>query len=621
MVLATLPALAQGAINMAQAPDLAELTLEQLGNITVTSASRREEPLSEAPAAIFVITAEDIRRSGVNSIPEALRLAPNLHVARADNNQYAISARGFNNVLANKMLVLIDGRTVYTPLFSGVFWEAQDTLLVDIDRIEVISGPAATLWGANGVNGVINISTLAASRTQGTLLLGAAGTQAVGAAARFGGTLGADGHYRVYAKYFDRENLKLATGADIRDASKRAITGFRADWERAGGGMTLQGDAYWGDIDQAPEARSISGMNLLGRWRRELAADSHVRLQAYYDRTDREHPGTFKEALDILDIDFQHSFYPVRTHHLVWGGGYRYARDRVENTAANAFIPDDRKLRWANLFAQDEIVLRPDLHLTIGLKVETNVYTGTEWLPNVRVAWHPTANQLVWGAVSRAVRAPSRIDRDFFLPGVPPHLLLGNDTFASEIAKVAELGYRAQLSPDASFSATLFHHEYPNLRSVAPLGAQLSFANDIEGKTNGIEVWGSYRVTPAWRLTAGLVEMHHRRTVISGRRDLGGMASLGTDPKRTAQLRSAWDFSERFGFDLAVRHVGELGAGVVPAYTVLDARLGWRPRPGLELSFIVRNALDRDYSEWGAAPTSRALLERNFMLRAVWRIS
>jgi iron complex outermembrane receptor protein len=620
-LIAACPGSAHAAIALAQAPDLAELSLEQLTRVTVTSASRREERLIEAPASIFVISAEDIRRSGATSIPEALRLAPNLHVARADNNQYAISARGFNNVLANKMLVLIDGRTVYTPLFSGVFWEAQDTLLSDIERIEVISGPAATLWGANGVNGVISITTLPASRTQGALVQGAAGSRERGVAARFAGALGADGNYRVYAKYFDRDNLKLVTGEAIRDASQRAATGFRADWDRGQDGFTLQGDAYWGDIDQAPEARSISGANLLARWRQQLADNSVLRLQVYYDRTDREHPGTFKEALDTIDVDLQHSFNPWSTHHLVWGGGYRISRDRVENSAAQAFIPADRTLRWGNVFAQDEITLpNPDVQLTLGLKLETNIYTGTEWLPNARLSWHPAPDHLIWGALSRAVRAPSRIDRDVFFPGVAPFALVSNETFAAEVVKVAEIGYRGQLSTELSFSATAFHHEYPNLRSV-DLSPALRpvFANTIEGHTDGVEAWGSYRVMPKWRLTGGWVEQRQRRNVIAGQRDLGGLALLGTDPKRTAQLRSAWDITPRHEIDFAVRHVGELGDGVVPAYTVADARIGWRPIRGLELSLVVQNLFDRDYSEWGAAPAARALLERTFLLKAEWK--
>jgi len=310
--LLVLAALATSAYaNFQQVADIADLDLEQLTRIKVTTASRREERVIEAPASIFVISAEDIRRSGATSLPEALRLAPNLTVARADNNQYAISARGFNNVLANKLLVLLDGRTLYTPLFSGVFWEAQDFAMDDIDRIEVISGPGATLWGANAVNGVINIITLPASRTQGTLVRAVAGTDERGALVRYGGALPNGGSFRVYGKYWDRDNQELQGGGDIRDASKRATGGFRADWEGGIDQWTLQGDGYWGDIDQVPAARKISGANLLGRYTRRLGGDSSLLVQAYYDRTDREHPMQFKEALDIVDIEVQHSLKPA----------------------------------------------------------------------------------------------------------------------------------------------------------------------------------------------------------------------------------------------------------------------------------------------------------------------
>ncbi len=606
-------------MRLAQAQDLADLELEQLTRVTVVSASRREEKLIEAPASIFVINAEDIRRSGATTLPEVLRLAPNLHVARADNNQYAISARGFNNVLANKMLVLIDGRTVYTPLFSGVFWEAQDVFLEDVEGIEVISGPAATLWGANGVNGVISIRTKAASRTLGTHFAGGIGSRESMVGARTGAAIG-EARYRVYGKYWERDNLDLATGAPIRDASKGASGGLRGDWERAGHSASLQGDAYWSDIDQAPSARTLSGSNVVGRWRTEYAPGASLRLQAYYDRTEREHPGTFHEKLDTLDVELQHSSRLWDAHDLVVGGGYRYTRDRVVNTAANAFIPPERNLRWGNVFVQDEIALGARVHVTLGVKAETNVYTGTEWLPNLRLAWQPDGARLAWAAISRAVRAPSRIDRDLYLPGVPPFAIAGNDTFDSEVANVAELGYRAQLSDGLSFSATAFHHRYPNLRSIAFSAAGTPiFANDIEGRMSGLEAWASWRVTRGWRLSGGGVLMNRHLEVVSGRRDLGGIVSLGTDPKRTALLRSGWDMTPRHELDLTLRHVGPLGNGVVPAYTVLDARLGWRLVPDVELSLAVQNAFDRKYSEWGAVPASRALLERNAFMKVTWR--
>lgn len=601
-----------------QLADLADLSLEQLTRITVTSASRREERLVEAPTSIFVLTADDIRRSGATSLPEVLRLAPNLHVARADNNQYAISARGYNNPLANKMLVLIDGRTVYTPLFSGVFWEAQDFLLDDVDRIEVISGPGATLWGANAVNGVINITTLASRKTQGTLFKGGIGDFERGAVVRHGAALGADGHVRIYAKYFRRDHQELADGTAIRDESRRATAGFRADILRPQQEVTVQGDAFWGEIDQLPEARTFSGASLLGRWRRALGNDSSLRVQAYYDHTRREHPRSFEESLDIFDLDVQHSLRPRPAHMLVWGGGYRYARDRVENSASQAFIPPDRNLDWANVFAQDEITLAPHLNFTLGLKAERNPYTGTEWLPNARLAWQLAENHFAWGALSRAVRAPSRIDREVNFPGVPPFLLVASDVFESEVANVAEVGYRAQLSATSSLSLTAFHHDYPNLRSVRLTPSGPVFANDIEGRTNGIEGWGSFRLAPNWRISGGFVFQDLKREVKAGRADLGGLPSLGNDPERTALVRSSWDIGPRHELDLALRHVGELPNPAVPAYTVLDARIGWRPVRNLELSLAVQNVFDREHAEWGV-DGNRASFGRNFFLKAVWR--
>ena len=606
---------AQGALR--PVAEMADLELEQLTRITVTSASRREERAVDAPASIFVITAEDIRRSGATSIPEILRLAPNLHVARADNNQYAITARGFNNVLANKLLVLIDGRTVYTPLFSGVFWEAQDVALDDIDRIEVISGPGATLWGANAVNGIINITTVPAGRSQGMLARAVVGTDERGVTGRFGGVLGS-GHYRAYARYWERDGQKLASGADVMDASRRATAGFRADWAGGGDQWTVHADGYWGDLEQLPESRRISGVSVLGRMTRQLGTDSSLRIQAYYDRTDREHPQTFKEALDIVDVEAQHSLRPFTGHALIWGGGIRHGRDRVENSAAQAFIPADRSLNWANLFVQDEIALSPRLALTVGVKAERNPYTGVEWLPNARVAWQPSRDRLVWGALSRAVRAPSRLDRELNFPGAPPFLLVGSELFESEVARVFELGYRAQVSTTASFSATFFHHDYPNLRSLRATADGPAFANDIEGTVRGVEAWGSLRFSPSWRIAGGFVFQDVERNVKPGQVDLGGMASLGNDPERKALLRSSWDVASNLEVDLTLRHVGRLPAPAIPAYTVLDARIGYRITRDLDLSLVVHNALDRDHVEWGAPP-NQVGFGRTVLLRAVYR--
>ena len=618
LVLSAALATADSHAAMRLVAEIADLDLEQLTRITVTTASRRAERVIEAPASIFVISGEDIRRSGATSVPEILRLAPNLQVARADNNQYAITARGFNNVLANKLLVLIDGRTVYTPLFSGVFWETQDLVFEDIDRIEVISGPGTTLWGANAVNGVINIITLPARATAGPVAKGVAGTDERGASFRTGSKFGDDGAWRVYAKYWDRDHQSLTNGDAIRDGSKRASAGFRTDWGAAASQWTVQGDFFWGDIDMVPSARTISGGNILGRWSRQLSPDSSLRVQAYYDRNDREHPTIFKERLDTFDFEAQHSLHPFTGHELIWGGGYRHSRDEVTNSNSQAFIPADRGLTWSNIFVQDEIALARSVTLTAGLKAERNPYTGLEWLPNLRLAWRLDGEQLAWGALSRAVRAPSRIDREIYVPGVAPFVLVGNDTFESEVADVVELGYRAQLTSQASLSATLFHHRYPNLRSVTPGGTALVFANDIEGTVRGVEAWGSWRPWPTWRLSGGFVVQDIDTEVKAGHLDFGGRGQLGNDAGHTAMLRSTWDITPRHELDFAVRYVGKLPAPEVPAYTVVDARFGWKPISSVDVSVIVQNLFDKEHAEWGP-PNNRASFDRAVMLRVVWK--
>jgi len=592
--------------------DLADLSLEQLTSIKVMSASRREETLIGAPASIFVITQEDIRRSGATSIPEALRIAPNLQVARADTNQYAISARGSNNVLANKLLVLIDGRTVYTPLFSGVFWESQDLVLADIERIEVISGPAGTLWGANAVNGVINIITLPASRTQGTYAYGGAGNLERGAALRHGGAFGDDGHFRVYAKYFDRDGRMTQAGASVGDDSRMLGGGGRLDWGPSGSRFTLQGDAYRGEVDRSPE-REYSGQNLLGRWTHILAGGSTVRAQAYYDRTTRRHENLFKEELRTFDLDLQHAWQPIASHQLVWGGGYRNSRDQVQNSSAQAFIPPDRDLAWTNVFAQDEITLTPALQLTLGAKAEHNPYTGTEWLPSARLAWQADPSRLVWLALSRAVRAPSRVERDLFIPGAPPFALVASPVFEAEVANVAELGFRMQATQSVSFSATLFWQDYPNLRSIGLAGTSGSFRNDIEMQVRGLEAWGSWRATPTWRLSGGFVAQDIDRNVKAGAIDLGGINTIGNDPERWGQIRSNWSPRSDIDVDAAVRYVGALQT-VVPAYTAVDLRLAWRPVRHIELSLTAQNAANRDYYEW----QTRVVMERSAFFRVAW---
>ncbi|HSH91217.1 MAG TPA: TonB-dependent receptor, partial [Ramlibacter sp.] len=441
---------AQAQVDVAQLSldKLGDLSLEQLGSISITSVSRRTERLLQAPASVFVITAEDIQRSTVRTLPEALRLAPNLHVARTSAGQWAISARGFNNGIGNKLLVLVDGRTIYSPLFSGVFWDAQDVMLEDIEQIEVISGPGGTLWGANAVNGVINVTTRSAASTPGMLATASGGDANPALSARYGGKLGESGHYRIYAMHSDRDDTTRENGVTLPDAAHKTQAGFRADWGTRQSGVTVQGGAYRGSGIQPPrpESPQLSGAHLLARWSREAADGSNWRLQGYYDSSKREEAFTFNDEMEIADIEWQYSPAAAHSHRLVWGGGHREARDRTNNTLLVRFIPQDKRLRWTNIFVQDEIAVAEHLELTLGAKLERNVYTGWEFLPSARLAWTPDANRLAWAALSRAVRAPARLDREFFFPGNPPFFINGGPQFVSEVANVLEVGWRAQPS-------------------------------------------------------------------------------------------------------------------------------------------------------------------------------
>ncbi|MEP7205840.1 MAG: TonB-dependent receptor [Casimicrobiaceae bacterium] len=601
--------------------DLAELSIEQLSSLVVTSVSRREERLADAASSIFVITGDEIRRSRATSLAEALRLAPNLDVARVDVNQYAVSARGFNNGLANKMLVLIDGRTVYTPLFSGVFWDAQDVMLEDVERIEVISGPGATLWGANAVNGVINVITRPARETQGVLATALLGDRQSGAALRYGGALANTGRYRVYGQYKDRDASRLASGGPLDDASIHGQAGFRADWNPVGQSLTVQGDAYFGNLSQLSGPRSVAGANLLGRYTRDLGEGRALRVQAYVDSTRRDVPRSFHEDLQIADLEVQYAMQAMGRHNVLLGGGYRHAWDDVDNSAAQAFLPAQRTLHWAHVFAQDDIALAERVDLTVGAKVESSVYTGAEFLPNLRLAWRYAPDRLLWAALSRAVRAPSRLDRDLFIPGTPPYTVLqANPQLQAEVSNVAEIGYRSQPSSNVSYSLTTFYHHHDRLRSYELTPGYPHFANLAEGRTYGVEGWTSWRITPAWRVTAGGVALRQQLRLQPGSRDPGtGLASLGNDPSGWWSIRSAFDLTPRHEIDVSLRHVGPRGNPAVPAYTSIDARLGWKVSPRTELSLVVQNALDPGHPEWGSAATA-AEVQRAVFVKILVRL-
>ncbi|MGZ5036537.1 MAG: TonB-dependent receptor plug domain-containing protein [Usitatibacter sp.] len=599
---------AHGAMKVA-ANELADMSLEELSNLTVTSVSKREERVLEAAASIFVITAEDIRRSGANSLFEALRLAPNLQVVRGDANQYVATARGGLAGTADKMLVLVDGRTIYTPLFSGVFSDAQDVMLEDVERIEVISGPGSTLWGANAVNGVINVITKPASQTRGVLAAAGGGNAERVASVRAGAGF-EGGDYRAYARYGERNSNALASGASAHDSSERWQTGFRADGKRGEGAYTVQGDAYAANVDNLGGPRDLSGWNALGRWSTKTGEASSLYVQAYFDHTDRLHTGSFKEKRDTADVEMQ-SATKIQQHAIVWGAGFRSSRDSTETTPTLGFVPTSRTLRMGNLFGQDEIAITKELQATVGVRAERTTYTGLEWLPNLRLAYTPAPDHVLWGAVTRTVRTPSRIDRDAVVPGTPPYLLQNNDTFDSEVARVAEVGYRGRMGQSASISLTAFHHEFSGLRILTPIGTHFEYANGARTRLTGLEGWGDFVVSPSWRVAWGFTAMHEHTDLDAVNFDA---PPYGNNPRRTAMLRSLWNVTPAHELDASVRYMGDLPTPVVPAYTLLDVRWGWRVSPAWTVSLNVDNLFDRKYSEFGTA-AQRAVFERTAFLK------
>ena len=617
-----------------QGADFADLSIEELANIQVTSVSKKPERLLDAPASVFVITADDIRRSGAASLPEALRLAPNLQVARVNGANYAITARGLNgggNSAPNKLLVLIDGRSVYTPLFSGVFWDVQDLLLEDIERIEVVSGPGGTLWGVNAVNGVINITTRSARDTHGSLAVLRGATEGGDIAFRQGGSTN-DISWRVYGKAQGRSHTELASGAPVDDAWHAGQVGFRADWERGADRFTLNGNVNRGSFGQpAPGTIAVSGANpdlgtiathganLTGGWQHALQGGGSLDVQLYYDYTKREVPPTFTESLDIVDLQVQHTLAPIGAHNPTWGANARYSWDHAEGSQYVAFLPDHLNQTWLSLFAQDEITLTPALRATLGARIERNDYTGTEFLPSARLSWSMAPGHAFWAAASRTVRAPSRIDADTYIPGRPPYILAGGAGVRSEVAKVFELGYRGQPLPRLSYSATLFYNDYDDLRTqeLRPSRTMVDFANLGEGHGYGIEMWGSFQATKSWRLSGGLTAMRERFQRKPGSNDAASLLRAGFDPSHSLQLRSTCSIDAARELELAVRKVGPLDIGQVPGYTAVDARFGWHLRPNLELSVAGTN-LNGSHAEYGGIAT-RSEVPRTVAVKLVWQ--
>ena len=619
-------------VQVAQASPALEFA--QLAQIKVTTASRSEHTVQQSPAAVYVITQEDIRRSGVTSIAEALRLAPGVNVARIDAHRWGVSVRGFNQEFANKLLVMRDGRAVYSPLFSGVRWDQQDTVLEDIERIEVVRGPTAALWGANAINGVINIITKSAKDTQGTLISGGYGTEAPGfGTVRYGGRLSEDWFYRVYAKGQAYGDTKFPNGTSSEDAWRQFQTGFRADGDVGGvNHFTVQADLGFGEprelfipfgtVTVVPDTIRHVTANVLGRWTRDLGDQSDFTLQAYLDHSDRS-VFNQSERLDTFDVDFQHRLPWGERHAFTWGGGYRITVDDVVFTAPLSFSPRHRQIHLGRFFLRDDFTLLPDqLTLTLGSLFEYYSFTGLDHQPTARLNWTPTPEHTVWGAVSRALRTPSRADHDLRVTGGNQP----NTGLHPEEVLAYELGWRARLHERFTVDTALFYNSYDRLRSTEPIIGGTRRDEKTYGETYGGELSLRWQVAAPWRLQ-GSYSYLNTRLHSAGADVASALRDEGRNPEHQISLHSAWDITDRVNLDAVVRYVDRLESAApapnIPNYLSLDLRLAWRPSRNLEVALTGQNLLDARHPEllpgaFGTLGQPREI-ERSIYGKITWR--
>lgn len=635
--------------------NFADLTIEELMDESVTSVSKKETKLSESPAAIAVITQEDIRRSGHASVPELLRMVPGLDVARIHGNEWAVSARGFTGQYANKLLVLVDGRSVYSPMFAGVYWNTQNLMLEDIARIEVIRGPGATLWGSNAVNGVINITTRSSKETQGGFVTTSFGTEErPSTSIRYGGQLAPQLYYRAYASYFDRHGF-VEPGQASADSWDMARVGARLDWEPADRDLfTFQADYYRGSVGEHFEGVTLNppfttsqnlihhnfGGNVLGRWSREFSPASQLMVQAYFDRF-HQWDGDIAETRDTFDLDAQHRFPLGARHDVVWGFGYRHTEDRLAGSFYLSFKPEQAHERLGSVFLQDEIALVCDqLTFTVGSKFEHNQNTGLEVQPSGRLLWTPTSRQTVWASISRAVRTPSRYDRDsrlnasaFQPPSSPPFLvsLLSSPDAVSEKLTAYEAGYRVEPNKRVSFDFAGFYNVYDRLlayvagpvvfeNNPAPshLLLPLNFENVNSGDTYGSEVSARWQVTNHWKLVASHTWLRMRLHP--------DQSQAEENPTHKFQLRSYLDLSQNVQLSGAAYYTGGISSPFdnartrIDSYLRFDLGLSWRPTERIEIGIWGQNLLERRHAEYGSFKTSSLTeVPRSIRTSITWR--
>ncbi|MDH5670274.1 MAG: TonB-dependent receptor, partial [Nitrospira sp.] len=613
--------------------DLSEMSIDELMKVEIVSLAKTPRPLSESAAAVFVINQEDIRRSGATSIPEALRMAPGINVARIDANKWALTARGFNDRYSAKLLVMIDGRTIYTPFFAGTYWELQDYALEDIDRIEVIRGPGGSLWGANAVNGVINIITKKSRDTQGALASLAVGSEEAIGTVRYGGKIGEDFHFRIFGKGFNRDT-SVATGGAHDDWGTGRL-GMRADWQISPSDtLTIHGnylDGRAGDRVTLPqlgvpfgtrtldEDNHLSNHSVLANWSHEFSHGSTAQLRFYYDQYRRD-SRAIGERIRTYDVDFQHHLPLPYGNKITWGLGYRLMTDQFRTSDAITMARPSRKIPLYSAFIQDEISLLPNrVFLTLGSKFIHNVYTGFEVQPSGRLLWRATDDHSLWLSVSHAVRTPDRFREEASLNvvGTPfgPVSVTNNSRLVSERVIAYELGYRGQLAKQLSVDLATFFNSYDRLlhsQSISPLTSQ--HTNNLEGHTVGVEVAAEWQPITWWTLRPAYTYQH---THIFG-------SSLrnreGTSPNHQLSLQSRFTW-EQWEFDTWYRYVERLTALNVPGYHTLDVRLGWHLSKSLSIDAIGQNLLDKAHPEFRATSggTQHTDVQRAGLVRLTWR--
>lgn len=634
------------------------LSLEELMQITVTSASKKEQSLAKTAAAVFVIKADDIRRSGATNLPEALRLAPGVQVAALGQNRWSVSIRGFNSRFSNKLLVLVDGRAIYSPGFSGVFWEHNDIPLSNIERIEVIRGPGGAIWGANAVNGIISIITYSAKDTQGGLLSAAVGNEVRGMVlARHGWKLDDETYLRLHADAKSVDGGRAETGSDGPDTWKTRQAGFRLDTKRGSNSFSLQGNLSDYQADQQitgitagpPYVLPISNKGvgqcgyLLGKWEGTAATGSRS-LQFFIDHADSD-LGIARYRNNIFDLEYQ-QHNTGDAHDLVWGVGYRFNHDQFDATTHSTFSVPQKSFILYSAFVQDEITLVPNRwRLTVGSRFEHNDFTGFEVQPNIRLLWTPTGRDSAWAALSHAVRTPSRGERNaiaFISPPNPPTIPLplaavSNPNMDSEKLDALDLGWRRQWTPTLTSEVAAFYYRYADLRGILPpdtTTAPLFFGpfpylpatltNVIGGNSYGIEVAVDWLPIENWRLQANTALFHIKtRDPLPGA--LGGEFSEAT-PNQQISIRSSLDITPTLQWDVWLRRAGKVDSGsygieITPAYTSLDMRLAWQAHRDLNISLVGQNLLDSSHTE--IVPTNILLtpvkIERGVYLKADWK--